>query len=111
MSVRHVLLGCCTLLAVLAVAADEPPPEVRADTVDGRTVTGRLLTAPIKLENEFGIHELRPSQVRRITTRPPDAEHGHDVVELSDKSEMHGTLRNPTISIDTGSGIESFTPG
>jgi predicted tellurium resistance membrane protein TerC len=111
MSVRHVLPGCCVLLAVLAVAADEPPPEVRADTVDGRTVTGRLLTTPIKLENEFGVHDLRPSQVRRITVRPRDAEHGHDVIELSDKSEVHGTLRNPTFSIDTGSGIESFTPG
>jgi predicted tellurium resistance membrane protein TerC len=111
MSVRHVLLGGCVVLAVLAVAADEPPPEVRADTVDGRTVTGRLLTAPIRLENEFGVHELRPDQIRRITVRPRDAEHGHDVVELSDKSEMHGTLRNPTYSIDTGSGIESFTPG
>jgi predicted tellurium resistance membrane protein TerC len=111
MSVRHVLLGGCLVLAVLALGADEPPPEVRADTVDGRTVTGRLLTAPIRLENDFGVHELRPSQVRRITIRPRDAEQGHDVVELADKTEIRGTLRNPTFSIDTGSGIESFTPG
>jgi len=111
MSVRHVLLGGCVVLAVLAVAADEPPPEVRAETVDGRTVTGRLLTAPIKLENEFGVHELRPQQVRRITVRPRDAAGGHDVVELSDKTEVRGTLRNPNFSIDTGAGIETFTPG
>jgi predicted tellurium resistance membrane protein TerC len=111
MSVRHVLLGGCVVLAVLAVAADEPPPEVRVDMVEGRTVTGRLLTAPIKLENEFGVHELRPDQVRRITIRPKEAAAGHDIVELSDKSEMHGTLRNSNFSIDTGAGIESFTPG
>jgi predicted tellurium resistance membrane protein TerC len=113
MPVRHVLLGSCLLLAVLTIAADEPPerPEVRVETVEGRTLAGRLVTAPVRLENEYGTQDIRPQQVRRITFRPKDGEGGHDVVELADKSEVHGTIRNPTFAIDTGTGIESFTPG
>src|SRR5437868_9463039 len=112
MSVRHVLLIGCVLLAVLAVAADEPPerPEVRVDTVEGHTVTGRLLTTPVRPEDEFGVHEFRPGQVWRITFKPKDAESGRDAVELADKSEVHGTIRNPTFAVDTGGGLEWFTP-
>ena len=112
MSVRHILLGSCLLLAVLAVAADEPAerPEVRVETVDGRTLTGRLVTAPVRLENEYGTQDIRPQQLRRITFRPRDTDKGHDVVELADKNHVEGHLLNPTFAIDTGDQIESFSP-
>src|SRR6476619_7816570 len=112
MSLRHVVLGGCLLLAVFAIAADEPVerPEVRLDTIEGRTVTGRLVTTPVRLENEYGSQDIRAQQVRRITFRPRDAENGHDVIELADKSEVRGHLLNPTFAIDTGEQIESFSP-
>src|SRR3954463_9656604 len=112
MSLRHIMLGGCLLLAVFAIAADEPAerPEVRVDTVEGRALTGRLVTTPVRLENEYGTQDIRPQQGRRITIRPRDAENGHDVVELADKSEVRGHLLNPTFAIDTGERIESFSP-
>src|SRR4051812_15464873 len=113
MPVRSILLGGCLILAVLAVAADEPPdrPEVHVDTVAAGTITGRLRTSPIRLEDEHGVHEIRPQQIRRITFRPRDAETGHDVIELADKSHVEGHLLDPAFSIDTDSGIQTFTPG
>jgi predicted tellurium resistance membrane protein TerC len=112
MSLRHIVLGGCLLLAVLALGADEPVerPEVHVDTVEGRALTGRLVTTPVRLENEFGTHDIRPEQIRRITFRPRDAETGHDVVELADKSEVRGHILNPAFAINTGDQIESFSP-
>src|SRR3954467_5543818 len=104
MPVRHVLLGSCLLVALPPGAAAEPPerPGGRVETVDGRSLTGRLVTAPVRLENEYGTQDIRPQQVRRITFRPRDADTGHDVVELADKTHVEGHLLNPTFAIDTG---------
>jgi predicted tellurium resistance membrane protein TerC len=113
MPVRSLLVGGCLILAVLAVAADEPPdrPEVRVDTVAAGIVTGRLRTAPIRLEDEHGVHEIRPDRIRRITFRPRDTENGHDVIELADKSHVEGHLLDQSFSLDTDTGIQTFSPG
>jgi predicted tellurium resistance membrane protein TerC len=109
MPLRAILFISISLLAVLALAADEAPPEVSADTVDGRTISGRLLTTPVRLENEYGAQEIESRHIRRITFRPPDAEKGQDVVELSDKSHVRGRIVTDVFQIDTGSGIERLS--
>ena len=64
MSLRLVLVAGCLVLAILSVAAGDPPepgPEVRADLVEGAAVSGRLLTSPISgeigkvVEETFGV--------------------------------------------------------
>src|SRR5258708_4431250 len=110
MSLHSILLGTCLLLAILAIGAGEPLPEVVAETVDGRTIAGRLNTISIRLENEYGTQEIKPGQVRRITFKPREAESGHDVVELADKTHVQGRLLNPNFSFDTGDRIETLTP-
>ena len=92
MMLRTFLLIGCICLAFLAVAADEPPPEVSAETVDGRTISGHLLNPAVRLKNEFGSQEVEAKHIRRITFRPIDSENGRDVVELDDKSHITGQL-------------------
>jgi predicted tellurium resistance membrane protein TerC len=111
MPLRPLLLGGCLILAILALGAEEPPPDVQVDKVEGQAVTGRLLTKPIRLENESGIHELRPSQIRRITFRLRESEDGFDIVELADKSHVEGHLRNPSFSVEVDGHIQTYTPG
>jgi predicted tellurium resistance membrane protein TerC len=109
MPLRAILFISISILAVLTLAADEAPPEVIADTVDGRTVTGRLLTTLVRLENEYGAQEIDSRHIRRITFRPPDAEKGQDIIELSDKSHVRGRIVTDVFQIDTGSGIERLS--
>ncbi|HEX3152871.1 MAG TPA: TerC family protein [Gemmataceae bacterium] len=114
MSLRALSIGVCLLLAVLAIAAGDPTvphPDVHVDTVDGRSIDGQLLTNPIRLENEFGTVDVKSEQIRRITFRAKDAEDGHDVIELADKSHVQGRLLTQRFEIDTGRGIEALTPG
>ena len=73
MSVRHVVLGGCVLAGRPRRRRRRAAARVRVDTVEGRTVTGRLLTAPVRLENEYGIHDIGRDQIRRITFRPREA--------------------------------------
>ena len=104
MSLRLILLGGCLFLAVLSIAADDPPaadrPEVRADMVDGPAVTGRLLTSPIRLKTEFGIQDVEARHIRRITFKPVEAEKSHDVIELADKSHIQGHLLTRQFEIE-----------
>ena len=109
MPLRAFLFISFFLLAVLALAADEAPPEVTAETVDNRTITGRLVTTPVRLENEYGAQEIESRHIRRITFRPPDAEKGQDIIELSDKNHARGRITTEVFQIDTGSGIERLS--
>jgi predicted tellurium resistance membrane protein TerC len=111
MSIRPALIFGCLILAVLAIGAGGPGPDVRADTVEGKSVTGQLLTNPIRLETEFAVEEIRPDKVRRVTFRPRDAEHGQDVIELADKTIVRGRLLNPSFAVQASDGIQTFTPG
>src|SRR5262249_6624043 len=97
------------LLAVLALAADEAPPEVVVETVDGRSISGRLVTTSVRLENEYGAQEIESRHIRRITFRPPDAGNGQDFVELSEHDPARGKTVTDVFQIDTGSGIERLS--
>src|SRR4051812_39006201 len=100
---RALLLGGCVIVAILGVAADgptDPHPEVHVDTIDGRSITGQLLTNPIRLENDFGTQDVKSQQIRRITFRPKDADAGHDTIELADKSHVQGHLLTQRFEID-----------
>jgi predicted tellurium resistance membrane protein TerC len=106
------LVAGCLVLAILSVAAGdapEPGPEVRADLVEGAAVTGRLLTSPIRLKTEFGVHEVEARHIRRITFKPPEAEEGQDVIELADKSHVEGHLLTERFEVETGSGIRGLS--
>ncbi|HKA06248.1 MAG TPA: TerC family protein [Gemmataceae bacterium] len=109
MPLRAILFISLLLLAVLALAADEAPPEVVVETVDGRSISGRLVTTSVRLENEYGAQEIESRHIRRITFRPTDAEKGQDFVELSDKNHVRGKIVTDVFQIDTGSGIERLS--
>ena len=107
MSVRVLLCGGLLVLAVLAVAAEEPPargPEVSVEPVEGEKVDGFLRTDPIRLETEHGVQEIRRDQVRRITFKPPGSEYGKDVVEFTDKERVQGHLLTDRFEIETKEG-------
>jgi len=109
MPLRAIFFISISILAVLTLAADEGPLEVIAETVDGRTITGRLVTTSIRLEIEYGSEEIESRHIRRITFRPPDAEKGQDVIELSDKHFVRGRITTDVYQIDTGTGIERLS--
>jgi len=112
MSLRRLSVAGCLVLVVLSVAADDPPeaaPEVRAEPIEGEVVTGRLLTNPIRLKTEFGVDEIEARHIRRITLKPPDAEKGQDVIELSDKSHVQGHLLTERFEVQTATGIRAFS--
>lgn len=114
MSVRVLLCGGLLVLAVLAIAAGEPPargPEVSVEPVVGEAVTGFLRTDPIRLETENGTHEIKRDNIHRITFKPPGSEYGKDVVEFLDKERVQGRLLTDRIEIETPDGqVRAFTP-
>jgi predicted tellurium resistance membrane protein TerC len=109
MAMRVFLIAGCLLAAIAAVAADEPPPEFQAETIDGRTITGRLLTPSVRLKNEFGSQEVEARHIRRITFRPVDSENGRDVVELDDKSHTAGQLVTERFEFQVGDSVEAVS--
>jgi predicted tellurium resistance membrane protein TerC len=109
MAIRVVLLIGCLLAAFAALAADEPPPEFQADTIDGRIITGRLLTPVVRLKNEFGTQDVEARHIRRITFRPVDSDNGRDVIELDDKSHTLGQLLTERFEIQVGENVEAIS--
>jgi predicted tellurium resistance membrane protein TerC len=112
MSVRVLVFGGLVVLAVPAIAADEPPargPEVSVEPVDGETVTGFLRTDPVRLETTYGVQEVRREHVRRITFKPPGSERGQDVIEFSDKEHVQGRLLTDRFEIERDGRIQAFT--
>src|SRR5262249_7757680 len=90
-SLHALLLGGFVVLAIAAVAADDPPLEVELATTDGRTVTGHLQTPTIRLKNDYGTHEIETRSVQRIAVSPRDTP-GHDVVEFTDGHRVVGQI-------------------
>src|SRR5829696_1128518 len=113
MSVRVLVCGGLLVLAVLAIAADEPPargPEVSVEPVDGEAVTGFLRTESVRLETEYGYHEIQRDRIRRITFKPPDSAYGKDVIEFTDKEHVQGRLLTDRFEVETADGqVRSFT--
>jgi predicted tellurium resistance membrane protein TerC len=111
---RHVFVVLVFVVAILA--ADSPPPpeavdvEVVASTVDGRTITGQLLTPVLRLKTDYGFQEIETKRVRRIAFRPAESEKGNDKVELQDKTHQHGVLLTPALQIKVDDRVESFSP-
>jgi predicted tellurium resistance membrane protein TerC len=110
MLLRVLLLVGFTSLAICAVAADEPPPEFRVETRDGRSVTGHLLNPTVRLKTAYGLHDIDARSVQRLTFSPPDTPGGHDVVEFTDDEHTQGQVQPDPIRIDSGGKVEEFRP-
>ena len=108
MKFRGLVLAGSILLAVLAVAADAPPPEVDLSTTDGRTISGSLRNSTIQLKNNYGTHEIEPSKIQRIAFSPHDVT-GHDVIEFTDGKHITGQIVTERILIQSGDKIDSFS--
>jgi hypothetical protein len=109
MPLRAVLLVGLTILAICAVAADEPPPEVELEPRDGDKVVGRLLNPTIRLKTDYGAQEVESRVIQRITFSPGD-EPGHDMIEFTDGNHVRGEVLTERIEVDTGPSVRSFTP-
>lgn len=108
LSLRTVLLVGFVLLAIAAVAADDPPLEVEVATTDGRKVFGHLQTPTVRLKNDYGTHEIEARVVQRITVSPRDTP-GHDVIEFTDGHRVVGQIVTERFVVEAGNAIESFS--
>jgi predicted tellurium resistance membrane protein TerC len=108
MALRTLLLIGFTVLAVWAIAADEPPPEVEVQTTDGRTVTGKLLTPVIRLKTPYGTQDIDPRAIKRVTFSPGDTEGGHDIIEFTDDNHTRGQVITELIQVETSAGVEAL---
>lgn len=106
----RVLLFSAIALAVFAIAADAPPPEVEVETVDQRTLTGKLLNPTIRVRTTYGVHEIDVHLIQKITFGPVDAGPGHDIIDFTDKEHLRGEVVSESLRIEFSDRIESFDP-
>src|SRR5262245_60981421 len=110
MRLRVILLIGFTGLALFALAADDPPPDIQVDTTDGRTITGQLLNPTIRLKTEHGTLDVDAHKIQRMTFSPGDAAGGHDMIEFADDTHVRGAVLTRPIQVETSSGVESLDP-
>lgn len=110
MSRRAALLLGFACLAALALGADDPPPEVRVETTDGRTVTGYLDNPSLRLKTAHGTQEVETRAIQRVTFAPGTSP-GHDVIEFTDGQQARGEVVTDPVLIRTANAVESFSPG
>jgi predicted tellurium resistance membrane protein TerC len=110
MRLRVILLIGFTCLALFALAADEPPPEIQVDTTDGRTITGKLLNPTLRLKTEHGVLDVDVGKIQRVTFSPGDAAGGHDMIEFTDDTHVRGAVLTKPIQVETSAGVESLDP-
>jgi predicted tellurium resistance membrane protein TerC len=110
MPLRVILLIGFTCLALFALAADEPPPDIQVDTTDGRTITGKLLNPSLRLKTEYGVLDVEVAKIQRVTFSPGDAAGGHDMIEFTDDNHVRGTVLTRPIQVETSAGVESLDP-
>src|SRR4051812_27597844 len=110
MLLRALLFVGFISLAVCAVAADEPPPEFRLETRDGRSVTGRLLNPTVRLKTAYGLHDVDARSIQRLTFSPPDTPGGHDLIEFTDDEHAQGQVQTDPIRVEAGGKVEEFHP-
>ncbi|HVK10343.1 MAG TPA: TerC family protein [Gemmataceae bacterium] len=106
-------LAAYTLVAFcgfLALAADDPPPEVEVEPVQGEKVTGLLLNPVVRIKTEYGTQEVERRFVHRVTFSPGDAQGGHDTVELKDHTTIRGTVVSDEVQVQAGETIHRFGP-
>jgi predicted tellurium resistance membrane protein TerC len=108
MPLRAILLFGFVVLALVALAAKDPPPEVDLETTDGRKVSGRLLNESIKLKTEYGTQDIEPHVILRITFSPGQ-DPGHDVIEFTDGNHVRGQVVTDRIQIQADDRIEAFS--
>jgi len=110
MRLRVILLIGFTCLALFALAADEPPPEIQVDTTDGRKITGKLLNPSLRLKTEYGVLDVEVGKIQRVTFSPGDAAGGHDMIEFTDDTHVRGAVLTKPIQVETSTGVESLDP-
>src|SRR5262245_58889835 len=74
-------------------------PEVRYETVDGQTITGKLIAPRLRLRTEFGVQEIDAPHIRRVQFRPAGDTDVLDTVEITDSTIFHGRLEEDSIEI------------
>jgi predicted tellurium resistance membrane protein TerC len=108
MPLRVVLFLGFACLAIFALAADRPPPEVDLETSDGRKIIGKLINPTIRLKTEYGFQEIDSQVIQRITFSPGESP-GHDVIEFTDGNHARGEVVAERIQLEVGDKIESFS--
>jgi predicted tellurium resistance membrane protein TerC len=110
MRLRLAVYAVVATCGFLALAADEPPPEVEVEPAQGDKVKGLLLNPVVRIKTEFGTQEIETRHVHRVTFSPGDAQGGHDTVELKDHTTIRGTVISERIQVQSGESIHDFMP-
>ena len=111
MRLRFAVFAAVAVCGFLALAADDPPPEVEVEPVQGEKVKGLLLNPVVKIKTEHGTQEVERQFVHRVTFSPGDTKGGHDTVELKDHTTIRGTVVSDRIELQVGDDVRALSPG